>query len=490
MKKVDGISNPAAKPAPHDPDLKLAPKINPAQMPVRPTSAGQPPKAGKKALRWILSLIFAAILGLGGIVLWRAGNLSARVFVGSKTTFYQQVKEFIRGSLGANRLLGEDLGQINILLLGIGGEGHDGPYLTDTIILSQIRPDSQSLSLVSIPRDYLADLPGLGYRKINNAFAEGYARKKNFDEGGAWARQAAEKISGLQIPYFAVVDFAGFEQAVDLIGGLDIVIERTFTDYAYPNGTNGYLPPITFKAGEEHINGERALQFVRSRHAAGPEGSDFARSLRQQKILEAFKQKILNLNLIADAGKINRLLDIFASHFHTNVSPSEIYRLYALEKKINKTGIVSLSLDPETGLVCPEILPENGAYVLTPCSGKTPQDIENFFKNSFVLGQLADEKTTIWLANSTHDPAVMKRAQTKLKDARLNFYEVPFSESPLSQSVLYQVNSKPATAEFLKNQLPATIVTLPPPGFKLDTGKADIIVILGGTSEKQSDSKK
>jgi len=111
---------------------------------------------------------------------------------------------------------------------------------------------------------------------------------------------------------------------------VDIKIDRTFTDYQYPDSGTGYLPPQTFTAGWEHMDGARALIFARSRHAAA-RSSDFARSTRQQKVIQAFKDKTLNLNLITDSGKINSLLGTFADHFHTNI-PGEIYHLYSLIK--------------------------------------------------------------------------------------------------------------------------------------------------------------
>ena len=108
-----------------------------------------------------------------------------------------------------------------------------------------------------------------------------------------------QNLTGLQVPYFAVMDFSGFEKAIDQVGGVDVTVDRTFTDYQYPDSGTGYLPPQTFTAGPQHMDGARALIFARSRHAAGVEGSDFARSQRQQKIIDAFKQKVLSMNLVS-----------------------------------------------------------------------------------------------------------------------------------------------------------------------------------------------
>jgi hypothetical protein len=292
-----------------------------------------------------------------------------------------------------------------------------------------------------------------------------------------------EKISGQKIPYFGVMDFKGFEQAIDLVGGVDINIDKTFTDYTYPDdATNGYLAPVTFTAGHEHMNGKRALIFARSRHAAGSEGSDFARSQRQQKIIDAFKSKLISLNLISDATKINSLLSIFANHVHSNISPGEMFRLYQLTKDYSSNDITSLSLDPSTHLICPEILPDNGAYVLSPCPGKTTADIEGFFKNSFVTGRIYKENAVVWVADSAKIPGAYAAVEKQLTQAGLTVYKVSYGGQPLAQNVVYQVNPKPATAEFVKNNLKAIEAGTPPPGIKIDSAKVDMVVILGGSN--------
>jgi polyisoprenyl-teichoic acid--peptidoglycan teichoic acid transferase len=428
-------------------------------------------------LKYATILIVVAVIGLGTVVFARAVNLSNKIFVGQKTSFFQKIKDVLRGGGGDVRLIGEQLGQINILLLGIGGEGHDGPYLTDTMILAQIRPEKNQITLTSIPRDFWVEMPGSsGYAKINAAFSNGYVKNRDYNEAGKYAREVVEKISGLQIPYFAVVDFKGFEQAVDRVGGLDVNVERTFTDSTFPNDKEGYLPPVTFEKGPEHMDGARSLQFARSRHAEGPEGSDFARSLRQQKIIKAFKEKIISLNLITDAGKINSLAGIFADHFHTNISPGELFRVYALSRDKN---ILSLSLDPETKLLCPKIMEDSGAYVLTPCEGKNQGDIQNYFKNSFATGQIYEEKSVIWIAQSGTDKKAYEDAKKKLTDSNLTVFDLPYGGSAMPYNIFYQANPKPATAEFIKNTLNAKEVTLPPPGININKDKVDIIVILG-----------
>jgi LCP family protein required for cell wall assembly len=442
-----------------------------------------PRKKGSRVLKRVLTTIVSVIVILAVVVLARAANLSSKIFVGQTSSFFRQVAGMINPAGQNVSLVGEDTGQINVLLLGIGGEGHDGPYLTDTMILAQIRPGDKKISLVSIPRDYFVPVENIGYAKINAAFAEGYARHHDYNEAGQWAMKTVEQISGLDIPYFAVVDFSGFEKAIDLLGGVDVHVDRTFTDYAYPDEKEGYLPPQTFTAGDEHMNGARALIFARSRHAPGPEGSDFARGVRQQKIIHATKDKALQLNLITDAGKINSLLSVLGDHFHTNLALPELYHLYALTKDYSKDAVINHSLDPSTSMVC-DGTSQDGAYILTNCTGVSKTAIENFFKDSFTAPVIAAGQTGIvWLADTNKNPAIYKAAEQKLTKAGFTVYSFVLGGPTLNQTLVYPLNSLPDAVNFIKQQLNATEVSTPPPGVTLNKARLDILVMLGKDAE-------
>ena len=476
MKNIDSIGGTNS---PQSPKISASPRPVPTQS-VNLLKAKSAP-GPKKILKRIFITIVLVIVALAGAVAIRADNISQKIFVGQKTTFFEKIADIINGNTTNQKLVGEDLGQVNILLLGIGGEGHDGPYLTDTMIVVQIRPDIGEVSLISIPRDYWVQMPcGSDQEKINAAFSEGYLENHDWNQAGQCAIQAAESLTGLQIPYFAELDFAGFQTAIDQVGGVDVTVDRTFTDYQYPNdATNGYLPPLTFTAGPQHMDGTTALEFARSRHAEGIEGSDFARSQRQQKIIEAFKAKVLSLNLISNAVTLNSLLSTFADHFHTNLSPAEILRLYSLMKDENIKDFISLSLDPTTSLICPDIMPDTGAYILDLCPGKTATDIQNFFKNVFTTGKVTQEKAVIWLSDPAGNQAAYNTAYDQLTAAGATVYQFSYNGQVPSQNIFYQDNPEPATAEFIKNTLNATEVTLPPPGMTIDKSKVDVIVILG-----------
>src|SRR3989344_2622475 len=122
-----------------------------------------------------------------------------------------------------------DQNTINVLLLGIAGGKHEGPNLSDTIIFASLNIKESKVTLVSLPRDvWSSDIDS----KINTAYAKGEVKKSG--GGLILAKSVVSKITGQSIDYAVVIDFSGFVRAVDLIGGLNVNIERTFDDFEYP----------------------------------------------------------------------------------------------------------------------------------------------------------------------------------------------------------------------------------------------------------------
>lgn len=294
--------------------------------------------------------------------------------------------------------------KINILLLGIGGGKHDGPNLTDTIIFASIDTSSKSAqaTLVSIPRDlWVPDIKG----KINRAYSDGEESK----EGGGLllAKAVVGKILNQPVDYALRVDFAGFVKAVDMVGGIDVTVERTFDDFEYPiSGKEaddcGYKDEefqkratdsaqleafpcryehLHFDQGTQHMDGETALRFVRSRHAIGPEGSDFSRSQRQEKVIVAFKDKVLSLGTLLNPIKLASLYDVFKGSIDTDIQQSEYDDFIKLAEKMKEGSIQSAVIDAgdtsqeRIGFLENPPLGENGSdeygfqWVLVPTKG-------------------------------------------------------------------------------------------------------------------------
>lgn len=292
----------------------------------------------------------------------------------------------------------EEQERVNILLLGIGGGRHDGPNLTDTIIFTSVDPQQQKVTLVSIPRDlWSPDLQA----KVNTAYAFGEEKQKG--GGITLARKTISEVVGQPIHYVIRIDFNGFVKAVDLLGGLEIDVERSFDDYAYPisgeeNNTCGkegeefekaatassqleafpcrYMH-VHFEKGLQHMDGETALIYVRSRHALGPEGTDFSRSKRQAKVINAFKDKVFSLGTILNPAKMVSLYTVLQSSIDTDIKEEEFDDFVKLAQKMQGAKIESVVIDEgdytsgrEGLLASPGVSPEfRGQWALAPKAG-------------------------------------------------------------------------------------------------------------------------
>ncbi len=362
-------------------------------------------------------------------------------------------------------LQGEENNRINILLLGMGGEGHDGPFLTDTMILASLDPRANKFALMSIPRDLLAPISGFGWRKINSASAFGELR--NPGEGGDLARRVVSKVLALPIPYYLRIDFDAFKKAVDDVGGIKIYIDQSFTDPLYPDDNSYGYSPVSFESGWQMMDGETALKYVRSRHAPGIEGSDFARSRRQQKVLEALKEKIISLNFLVSPKNINNLLENFQDHVKTNLNLWELLRLVKLAKGIDSSKIINKVLDIGPGGPLKEETID-GAYILEPRAGNFSeiQDIANNIFNLDLVKELKEksrsEEARIEIRNGTNWEGLASNAAWMLRG--LGYEITKIGNAPnrdYERTVIYDLSggTKPNTLAVLKEKFDANVAT-------------------------------
>ena len=437
----------------------------------------------KKKFWWSLaSVIIIAAVVWGGFWLVSVGQ---RIFQGSSPlSFFSSFGSFVGSD--DTPLTGEEEGEINILLLGIGGAGHEGGTLADTIILASIRPgenkdDLSEISLFSIPRDFIVFLPeGYDFRKINSAFAYGELQGEGI--GAQWTIDALVDWTGLSIPYYGVIDFAGFEQTIDDLGGIDINVENGFSDSFYPDSDFGYLPTITFEEGAQRMDGEQALQFVRSRNGTNGEGSDFARSRRQQLVLSAVKEKATALRISTSLGTITKLLDTFAENFSTNMEPWELKRLYDLTKGISQENILPFALDYSTGIICDELVEETGAAVITVCPGNTKEDVRALTADRFNIARTRKESPAIEFQNATKVNFLAQRASDALTGDFTESVTANYpGEEQLEASVIYDLSggTKPLTLSFLISELSAPVLSDYPFIDRLSDPKPDFVVVLG-----------
>jgi len=276
-----------------------------------------------------------------------------------ETSFWGKIKRLV----GAEEKLleGEAENRINVLLLGQGGAGHEGPYLTDTIILVSFKPSTNQVAAISIPRDLYVPVYKNGWRRIN--FANSFGETDMDSQGGEIASQTISNVFNLPIHYYARVDFEGFKKIVNDLGGVNVYVERDFTDPLYPTSNYG-TTTITFEKGWRKMDGETALQFARSRHGNNGEAGDFARSKRQQKIIIAIKNKTFSFGSLLRPDKFIKAAKSFSEHFSTNLKTWEILRLSKFAKTIDLENIITHVLDDSPSGPLEGAITEDGAYVL------------------------------------------------------------------------------------------------------------------------------
>ncbi len=254
-------------------------------------------------------------------------------------------------------------GKTNILLVGIGGEGHDGPNLTDTLILASIDYNHKLVPMLSIPRDFYLEKK---QTRINALYQIGMSQYTSPESLKNLGKNITE-ITGVPIQYYVKVDFKGFEKMVDDLGGIDVIVENDIYDTSYPIGELGKVETFQLAAGPQHLTGKVALKYARSRH--GNTDGDFGRARRQQQILYAMKEKALSLNILDDAGKIKDLYNSISESIETNLSLAEMIELGKLAKDLGKESAVPLVLN----------------YDSTSCSGLLYQPDRSYFSNADVI---------------------------------------------------------------------------------------------------------
>ena len=296
---------------------------------------------------------------------------------------------------------------INVLLLGMGGEGHSGGTLSDSITLININPEEKKANIISIPRDLWVAIPtdwdNETYNKINASYAIGvdnsvrYPNKKPEFKGklggGNLSKYVTKKVTGIPIDYFVAINFSNYIDVVNILGGIEVNVEKPFDDYFYPvkgleNETCGFSAEkiaevhqkysgfelekqftcryehLHFEKGKQNMDGETALKFVRSRHS-DQYGGDFARSERQHEVLEALREKIISKNIL---GKGNEILTKLNNSVTTDIDLNLLKQILEPLGNITQYQINHIYITEENLLNSSKS--SNGQYILQPKLGQ------------------------------------------------------------------------------------------------------------------------
>ncbi len=406
--------------------------------------------------------------------------------------FYVTERHLFRGggkapaladAIDISKLKGEGDGRINVLLLGIGGPGHDGPDLTDTIIVMSIDPINNNVALLSLPRDLWVKIPGDGYQKINAAYPYGKegSRQKSqnakVQDGLNELDKTLQPVLGIPIHYHAIVDFAAFKQAVDAVGGVTVNVPETLYDptIAWENHRN----PVIAAKGLQKMNGQQALLYARSRETS----SDFARGQRQRQLMVAIKDKTFSVGTFSNPVKVSSLLDSFGNNVYTDFSLDDMMRLQKIFQRIPSNKITSLDLTTAPhDLVTTGNM--NGLSIVEPKAGLFDYDaIQNFTHNALKDSFIAKENSHIAIYNATSITGLATASGNKLKSYGYNVTTIdnaPHTTNPLTTTIVDFTKGKDKyTKHYLEQRFKVTAVSSMPsaPGVTPPQGSSFVIIL-------------
>ena len=403
--------------------------------PVLETKLKKQPSYNRRQVRWsILALIgfFGLVILVFSVKIMLATN---RIITRNNTGGAPA----LTGKVDPGKLSVEGDGLINILLLGIGGSGHPGGTLSDTMMVVSIDPRTKTAALLSIPRDLWVPIPGHGTAKINAANAFG---------GPDLAKQVVAKTLAIPIHYYVELDFRGFQLAVDQVGGIDVVNPGLLSDPNYPcDDESRGICPYYLASGSYHLTGTEALKYVRCRE--GTCGTNFGRENRQRQSLVAIRQKALGLATLTNPLKISNLIDIIGTHLRTDLQVNDLTKLATIAQGIDEQKIVAKGLQELTYSTM-----VGGQSVVLPKTGSYSQ-IQNYIHSIFVDSYIQNEKAAIEIQNGTSQAGLGSAVEALLRGYNYNIISMtPAANQNYPTTVLYDYSDgmKPHTVSYLETR--------------------------------------
>jgi LCP family protein required for cell wall assembly len=303
---------------------------------------------------------------------------------------------------------------INILLLGTDARPGEGAHAnTDTMILLTLDPQSQTAGLLSLPRDLYVPLPGYGYNvKINTAYRTG--EMTNYPNGGAQlAKDTVSSFIGEPVHYYVRVNFRGFVDLIDMIGGVEMVVPKTIYDPEFPTDDFGYQT-FYLEAGPQRLDGETALKYVRTRNV----DDDYGRARRQQEVLAAVARQVTRADMITTLlPKVAPMLYTMRSSIDTDVPMQLQLELANYFASAPLRPVRQLVLDSQFGY---ETYTQDGMWILMPDRARVRPAVATFFEppSIYELNEMVAGTNTDWIRieilNGTGEPGVAARTRDML----------------------------------------------------------------------------
>jgi LCP family protein required for cell wall assembly len=392
--------------------------------------------------------------------------------------------------------------QVSIMVTGYGGGKHDGSYLTDTILELTYDPVKNAVTMVNLPRDLYVFIPYGGAKvgywgKINSAFSyvmqqqnsNGLSSRYRFQTGNVNSqvdaaanllKDVVEQVTGTKVDYWVTFSFDGFRKFIDAIGGIDVMVDTTFDDFEYPANDDPSIDAsvmhIHFDAGLNHMQGEKAIQYARSRKSL-QDGNDFGRSKRQMKVISAVKEKVAKPDVMF---KVFGLMDALQGNMRTSLSVDEARGLMNYYQGEGGAALSNLLLVPQ--ILSTNFLTEgsttDGAYILYPYAGQSNYTkIHAWLQQGREFPQLRQEGLRVQVHNGTGLQAPAQQFNNLLIGSGVDTIEPIWAyTTPTSTIIDYSGGKSTNTIKAISAILPgAAVSTMKKPQGQL----ADIVVLVG-----------
>jgi LCP family protein required for cell wall assembly len=378
--------------------------------------------------------------------------------------------------------------RINILVMGMDRRPSDGDIVTrtDTMFVLTIDPANDTARGLAMPRDLWVKIPtnesGSKYieERINTAFEIG--ESGDLPGGGpGTVKRTVENLLGIPIDHYVLIDFEGFKEVINLLGGIDVDVPEPGVDDPFYSETErlGDYYPCVFEPGFYHMDGSQALCYSRVRRNS----SDLDRILRQQRVISAMMDKAKQLNFISSPEAMINLWKKYKDTVRTDISDLQVPGYAGLAAKIDEGSLAFLSIGAAT---TPWTTPA-GAAVLLPSEAGIKQIVDAFLSDS----QLAQEKASIEVQNATGTDDQAQKAVDYFTSLGVSNAQLTAVEDlpPVAQTEIIVFTGKDYTAKRLASwlELPsARVRPSTPADAALNPNGADIVVVLGADAKLES----
>lgn len=456
----------------------------------------KPHSKKRKIIKWIVLLLLAALVGVG---VWMGYK-----FIASTDNIF---KGDIFGLVQKKELKMDSKGRSNVLIFGTSeddqGGKHPGAFLTDSIMVLSVDQKKKDAFMVSIPRDLWVSFDGTacigGYQsKINELFQCFSDSGKNGEAGATALAKKVGEITGLDIQYYSHINYSVVRETVNAIGGIEVdVMGNGGVPYGVKPGSildrnfdwkcKYQCYYVKYEPGVHHMDGERALAFMRARNASGGYGlaaGNFDREKNQQKVLVALRNKALSAGTLSDVGKVMGIVDALGNNLRTNFDTSEIRTIMELASSIDAAGIKTIDLIDEEKPVM-----TTGKYgdasIVQPIAGLMDYSgVKSYIQRQINADDVTREAANIVVLNGSGVTGLARKEGDDLEAMGMTVsYTGNAPGEAQKHNIIYQIGKdNPATKARLESRYSAKVSTDNPP--IQVASDVDFVIVVGSSMDK------